>query len=99
MLRSLELDDETVADGDAAVHLRSKVEIMRGDDGGEAGGAHQLTERAEHMIGSAHIEIAGWLVGEQDARRVGDRARYCTRCCSPPESSAGRWFRRSFSPR
>src|ERR1700682_5513573 len=58
---SLELDDQTVADGDAAIHLRGDVEIMRGDDGGEAGGAHQLAERAEHVSGGAHVEIAGPL--------------------------------------
>ena len=32
-------------------------------------------ERAEHVIGGVDVEIAGRLVGEQDARRVGDRAR------------------------
>ena len=29
----------------------------------------------EHLVGGARVEIAGRLVGEQDARRVGDRAR------------------------
>ena len=64
------------ADGDAAIHLRGDVEIVGGDDGGKPGRAHQLPERAEHVIGGVDVEIAGRLVGEQDARRVGDRARY-----------------------
>ena len=29
----------------------------------------------EDVLGGVHVEIAGRLVGEQDARRVGDRAR------------------------
>ena len=39
------------------------------------GGAHELRQRREHVVGGARIEIAGRLVGQQDARRVGDRAR------------------------
>ena len=49
--------------------------IVRGDDGGETGGAHQLIERAEDVVRGVDVEIAGRLVGEQDARRIGDRAR------------------------
>ena len=30
---------------------------------------------AEHLLRGARVEVAGRLVGEQDARRVGDRAR------------------------
>ena len=48
---------------------------MGGDDGGDARGAHQLSERAENVVGGADVEIAGRLVGEKDARRIGDRAR------------------------
>ena len=29
----------------------------------------------EHMLGGVQIEISGRLVGQQDARRIGDRAR------------------------
>ncbi len=39
------------------------------------GGAHQLIERGEDVVGGVDVEIAGRLVGEQDARRIGDRAR------------------------
>src|SRR5580698_8833107 len=73
---SFQLDHQTIADGDAAVHLCGDVEVVGGDDGGEAGCTHQLPERAEHVIGGAHIEITGWLVAEQDARRIGNCARY-----------------------
>ncbi len=31
--------------------------------------------RLEHVVGRARVEIAGRLVGQQDARRIGDRAR------------------------
>ena len=70
-----QLHHRAFADGHAAIHLRGDVEIVGGDDGGEARGAHQLAQRREHPLGCALIEIAGRLVGEQDARRIGDRAR------------------------
>ena len=63
-----QLDHHAVADGQAAIHLRGDVEVVRGDDGGKPGGAHQLAERREHPFGGAHVEIAGWLVGKENAR-------------------------------
>ena len=48
---------------------------MRGDDGGEPRGAHQLRQRAEHVAGGTRVEIASRLVGEQHARRIGNRTR------------------------
>ena len=41
----------------------------------EAGGAHELGQRGEHVVGGVRVEISGRLVGQQDARRIGDRAR------------------------
>jgi hypothetical protein len=41
-LASRQFDHLAVADGDAAVHLRCDVEVVRGDDGGKAGLANQL---------------------------------------------------------
>src|SRR6202020_2059964 len=61
--RSLELDDQTVADRHPAIHARGDLEIVGGDDGGKARRAHQLGERAERVLGGAHIEIAGRLGG------------------------------------
>jgi hypothetical protein len=48
---------------------------MGGHDDREAGSLHQLGERGEHVVGGARVEISGRLVGEQNARRIGDRAR------------------------
>ena len=41
----------------------------------EAGRADQLRQRLEHVVRGARVEIAGRLVGEQEPRRVRDRAR------------------------
>src|ERR1043166_4691326 len=71
---SLHLYHLTVAQGDAAVHALRQIHVVGGDDGGEAGRAHQLRERAEHVIRGTWVEVAGGLIGEQDARRVGDGA-------------------------
>jgi hypothetical protein len=35
------------------------------------------------------VEIAGRLVGEQDAGPVAEARASATRCCSPPDSWAG----------
>ena len=32
-------------------------------------------QRREHVVGGVRVEIAGRLVGQKDARRIGDRAR------------------------
>ncbi len=72
---SAQLHHHPLADGHAPVHLRGNVEIVGGDNGGEARGAHQLPERGKDPVGGAGVEIAGRLVGEKDARRIGDRAR------------------------
>ena len=47
---------------------------MRGDEGGEAGRLDQRSKGPEHMVGGLRVEVAGRLVGEQDARAVGDAA-------------------------
>ena len=73
--RLLQLDDLPVPKRHAAVHARGDVHVVGRDDDGEPGGAHQLGQRVEHVLGGARVEIAGRLVGQQDARRVGDRAR------------------------
>ena len=73
--RLIQLHHQPVLDGDAPVHARGDVHVVGGDDDREAGGLHQLGERGEHVLGGARVEISGRLVGQQDARRVGDRAR------------------------
>jgi hypothetical protein len=73
--RSVELYHRAVSDGHAAIHLLGNIEIMGGNDSGESGGAHQLVERGKDPFGGADIEITGRLVGEKNARRIGDSAR------------------------
>ena len=63
-----------VADRHAAVHAGGEVQVVGGDQGGEAGRLDQRGEGPEHVVGGLGVEIAGRLVGEQDARAVGDRA-------------------------
>src|SRR5215470_11673977 len=72
---SIQLDHEAVFEGDAPVHTRGNVHVVRGDDDGEPGGLHQLSERGEHVLGGTWVEVSGGLVGKEDARRVGHRAR------------------------
>ena len=69
------LHDQSVADGDAAVHAGRDVHVVGGDHHGQAGGSHELRQGVEHVLGGARVEVSGRLVGEQDARRIGDRAR------------------------
>lgn len=45
------LDDAPVADRDATIHLRGQIHVVRGDERGEAGGAHQRAQRREDMAG------------------------------------------------
>ena len=42
-------------------------------------------------VRGARIEVAGRLVGEQERGALATARAIATRCCSPPESSAGRW--------
>ena len=48
---------------------------MGGDERREAGGLYERRQRVEHMARRLRVEVAGWFVGEQDARAVGDRPR------------------------
>jgi hypothetical protein len=54
-----------VADRHSAVPAGGKVQIVGGDEGGEAACPDQRCKRAEHMIGGLWVEIAGRLVGQQ----------------------------------
>ena len=50
----------------------------------------QIRQRLKHLLRRARIQIACWLVSH-DKRGIVDQARaMATRCCSPPESSAGK---------
>ena len=56
--------------------------------------AAQLRQRAKDMVGGVRIEIAGGLVGQQQRGALATARAMATRCCSPPDSSAGRWVSR-----
>ena len=51
-----------------AVHARRQIEIVGGDQGGQAFGAHDGDQGVEHPARGLGIEIAGGLVGQKDAR-------------------------------
>jgi len=82
---------------DAAVgQPRDGRRVRHHDDGVSAG--VQLAENVEDDLLVGLIEIAGGLVGEDEFRLIDQRAGMATRCCSPPESCAGRCSRRSARP-
>src|SRR6201996_5656501 len=57
-----------------SVHARRQLEIVGGDQGGQPFGAGDRDQGVEHPTSGARIEIAGGLVGQKDARTVGQRA-------------------------
>src|SRR5215472_5226091 len=63
-----------VLEGDDAVEPAGEIEIVGRDQGREAGAADQVDECLQHAFASSVIEIAGWLVAEQDLGVVGERA-------------------------
>ena len=72
--RSGQRDDQPVADRHPPVHARGEVQVVGRDERGEPRGAHDGDQRLEDVAGRVRVEVAGRLVGEQQARRVGDRA-------------------------
>src|SRR4051794_25174268 len=72
---SLDLHHPAILERHAAVHPLRQFHVVGGDYSGEPGGAHELGERVEDMACGARVEIPGRFVGEQDTRRIGNRAR------------------------
>ena len=73
--------------------------IVGGDEHGDRRGAHQLVERAKTCSAVCTSRLP---VGSSARRMRGALATaraMATRCCSPPDSSAGRCVSRSLSPR
>ena len=98
-LAVMQLDDLAVLQGDAAVHAGGEVEIVGRDHGGEAGGPDQRLQGGEDVLGRVGSRLP---VGSSASRMRGALATaraMATRCCSPPESSAGRCVRRWPRPR
>jgi hypothetical protein len=64
--------DSTVADGDGAAHDGPYCSVMGdGDDGGAKVAVGQL-EEVEYLGCGFMVELAGWFVGEEEARTVGE---------------------------
>ena len=63
-----------IPQGHHPVHPRGEVRVMGGDQRGQALAAHRRQQFLEDQAGGADIEVAGRLVGQQDARRIGQGA-------------------------
>ena len=63
--------------------------VVGGDDHGGAQTVH-LLEQLHQPLGLRVVEVAGGLVGQQQAGAAITARAIATRCCSPPDSSAGR---------
>ena len=60
--------------------------------------AADVREEREHLHAGLGIQRAGRLVAQQQRRVLAQRAAMDTRCCSPPESWAGKLFMRWLRP-
>ena len=58
-----------------SIHAGGEIGIVGGDQGRHAGLADQRQELAEHRVGGRRIEVAGRLVSQEHARRIGHSAR------------------------
>ena len=63
----------TVAQGQHAIHLAGQVKVVRRHQSGQAGGLGDAPQLLENMASGAGVQIAGRLVGQQQARHIGDR--------------------------
>ena len=68
--------------GDAPIHALGKLRVVRRHERGKACGAHDRAQHGEDALGGRRVEIAGRLVGEQYARRIGDGARDARRAAA-----------------
>jgi hypothetical protein len=57
-----------------AVEAASEIEIVGGDERGETGAANEVEERIEHALAGRVIEVARWLVAEQEVGVIGEGA-------------------------
>src|SRR5438309_2168474 len=63
-MRAIEFGDPAIDDADRAVRVRGDDRVVSGDDKGLAGLLAQLRNQLEHIFAVAGIEVAGWLVGD-----------------------------------
>ena len=69
-----QLHHQPIPDRHAPVHAGGEVHVVGGDEGGELGGADDGHQSLEDAAGGVGVEVAGGLVGEQQARGIGDGA-------------------------
>src|SRR6516225_3044970 len=91
-----QVGDPPVGEKDDPVGVARGRRVVSDHDDRLAELAHAATEQVQDLRAGAGIEVAGGLVGEDDFRPARARAM-ATRCCCPPDSSAGRC--RSREPR
>ena len=72
--RALVADDRAVAHVDDALRGAREILVVRDDDDRRAVGVQPLEQR-DHLGAGARVELAGGLVGEEQRRPVGERAR------------------------
>ncbi len=90
--------DEPVAQDHDARGVLGDVGLVRHEHDGDAPRA-RAPGRAPSPRPGPRVEVAGRLVGEDDAAAAMTSARaMATRCCWPPESWFGWWSTRSPSP-
>ena len=63
----------TIADSQRAVHGDGKAVIMRYYQRRCVSSMDNIGDMFEHHISSLGVKIAGWVIGQQDARRIGHR--------------------------
>ena len=81
--------DLAVAHGQDACGAVGERRVVRDDDERRAGLVDPIEQRGD-LRASGFIQLAGRLVGEQQARAVGSARAIATRCISPPDSCEGR---------
>src|ERR1700681_1595887 len=69
------LDHAAVEQMNAAVGVSRIARVVRDHADGRAA-EMQLAEQIHHRLAAARIEVAGWLVGQQDERLASDCARH-----------------------
>src|SRR5205814_8083097 len=63
-----------VFEADDAVEAAGELQVVGGDQSGQAGMAYEVEQCAHHAVAGRVVEVAGRLVGQQDAGIVGESA-------------------------
>ena len=70
-----QLDELPLFHAQYPVHATGEVHVVGGDEGRDARALDQPDELAEDVLRGRRVKVAGRLVGEEEAWRVGERAR------------------------